>query len=59
MTRSAGNRFGVLESGRRRTRRWVGAVWLLTVFVLAGGWYAERHEALQSVGAWHSQHSSF
>jgi hypothetical protein len=59
MTRSAANPFGGPGSARRRTQRWVGALWLLTVIVLAGGWYAERHQELQFMDAWHSQHSSF
>jgi hypothetical protein len=53
------NQLGVLQMARRRTQRWVGAVWLLTVLLLAGSWYAERHQALAFMDTWHSSHSSF
>ena len=53
------NQPGVLQMARRHTQRWVGAVWLLTVLVLAGSWYIERHQALAFMDTWHSHHSSF
>jgi hypothetical protein len=56
MTHSAVNQLGVPGSARRRTQRWVGAVWLLTVLLLACGWYAERHPALQLPAAWLTPH---
>jgi len=53
------NELGVLQMGRRRTQRWVGAVWLLTVLLLAGSWYVERHPAQAFTNTWHNPHSSF